>query len=77
VAQSSFLKRWDYTMTLVLIYTALVTPFEVAFTTPSVNVIFIVNRIVDIIFLGVCGAAAARARGRGVTGIRRIAGHRH
>lgn len=47
---SPYLGIWDLTTALALIFTALVTPFEVAFVV-GINVpLFVVNRMVDLIF---------------------------
>ena len=49
--KSSFLVVWDCITLFALIYTALVTPFEVAFLEPRVGVLFVINRFVDLCFL--------------------------
>lgn len=47
-----FMGKWDMCMMVALLYTVLVTPFEVAFTTPAgPNGFFWVNRAVDVAFL--------------------------
>jgi hypothetical protein len=46
-----FFKRWDVAMVLALMFTATVTPFEVAFLSTDFNTMFLVNRFVDLIFL--------------------------
>lgn len=43
--------QWDKTIMMALLYTALVTPFEVAFLTPGFGAMFVINRTVDTIFL--------------------------
>jgi len=43
--------RWDIIMIMVLLFTALVTPFEVAFLEPAYNMLFYLNRGVDLFFL--------------------------
>jgi len=43
--------QWDKTIMIVLLYTALVTPFEVAFLTPGFGGMFVVNRMVDTVFV--------------------------
>lgn len=43
--------QWDKTIMAVLLYTALVTPFEVAFLTPGFSGMFVVNRMVDTVFV--------------------------
>lgn len=50
-SQNAFFKRWDIVIVLALLFTATVTPFEVAFLRTSVNTIFFVNRAVDCVFL--------------------------
>ena len=47
---SHFLSRWDACTSVALIFTALVTPFEVAFLPESVVPIFVLNRLVDVCF---------------------------
>ena len=44
---SEFCKNWDLLMVALLIFTALVTPFEVAFLSPSWDALFVINRLVD------------------------------
>ena len=41
---------WDGCTSIALIFTALVTPFEVSLLKPRLNVLFFVNRVVDAIF---------------------------
>jgi len=48
---SDAMANWDKTIMGVLLYTALVTPFEVSFLTPSWGVMFYINRCVDTIFV--------------------------
>jgi len=43
--------QWDKTIMTVLLYTAIVTPFEVAFLTPEIGPMFVVNRLVDTVFI--------------------------
>lgn len=47
------LQHWDIFVALVLIYTALVTPYESCFLepTPTPSTLFWINRVVDVIFL--------------------------
>jgi hypothetical protein len=45
------MRRWDVVTVLLLVFTAVVTPFEIAFLTSSVDGLFFVNRFVDIGFL--------------------------
>jgi hypothetical protein len=49
--QSAFLQRWDVVTMICLLFTALVTPVEVAFLTTKINALFIVNRVVDVVFV--------------------------
>lgn len=53
--QNAFFKRWDGMVMVALLFTASVTPFEVAFLTPGINTLFFLNRLVDLLFLVVCG----------------------
>ena len=48
--KSSWLGYWDATTSLALVYTAAVTPYEVALLEASLNALFVVNRCVDSIF---------------------------
>ena len=45
------MENWGCAYSLALIFTATVTPFEVAFVKPSLSALFWVNRVVDIIFV--------------------------
>ncbi|KAI8916565.1 hypothetical protein DFJ77DRAFT_483323 [Powellomyces hirtus] len=49
---SNFLKRWDMLSLLLLFFTASVTPFETAFlpSTTTIDMLFLINRVVDLIF---------------------------
>ena len=49
--QNKFRERWDVAMIVLLIFTATVTPFEVAFLDGDVNVLFAINRVVDMAFI--------------------------
>ena len=51
--ESMLLGLWDTITSLALVYTALVTPFEVGFLQPSTSIDgwFITNRLLDVIFL--------------------------
>lgn len=49
--RSAFQQRWDWLILLLLIYTATVTPFDVAFLGSGVDGLFFVNRFVDLVFL--------------------------
>lgn len=48
---SDGMQRWDQVIMGVLVWTALVTPFEVSFMEPSINYLFVLNRLIDCIFL--------------------------
>jgi hypothetical protein len=56
--QASFLARWDLVTSLCLLFTATVTPVEVAFLDTSFNTLYFINRVVDVIFLVVRVSAA-------------------
>ena len=49
--QSSFTKRWDIYVALLLVYTAYVTPYEVAFLTTKFNFLFVLNQVVNLSFV--------------------------
>jgi hypothetical protein len=49
--QNAFFRRWDIIVVLAVLFTATVTPFEVAFLKTSLNGLFFVNRVIDILFL--------------------------
>jgi potassium voltage-gated channel Eag-related subfamily H protein 7 len=44
------MKSWDTLMVVCLIFTAFVTPFEVGFLKTSFNVLFVLNRLIDLAF---------------------------
>jgi hypothetical protein len=46
----------DAVVFLALVFTATVTPFEVAFLSTSLNALFFLNRVVDLVFLVVRGS---------------------
>ena len=48
---SPFMKKWDIFMMLLLVFTAIVTPIEVAFMETSLNALFVLNRLVDLSFI--------------------------
>ena len=48
---AKWLPYWDGTAAMALVFTALVTPFEVALLPPSGIALFIINRIVDCVFI--------------------------
>merc|ERR1712227_919984 len=43
-------RRWDLVMVLLLAYTAIFTPYEVAFLETKLDALFIFNRLVDLAF---------------------------
>ena len=45
------MKRWDLCSICLLLFVMLVTPYEVAFLETSLNVLFVINRIVDLFFI--------------------------
>jgi len=45
------MQRWDLVILTCLLFTATVTPYEVAFTETSINAMFLINRLVDLLFL--------------------------
>lgn len=49
--RDEFLKRWDIYVMILLLFTAVVTPFEVAFLETDVNFLFVLNRIIDLSFV--------------------------
>eukprot|EP00854_Cymbomonas_tetramitiformis_P008719 gene8719-10340_t len=49
--KSNFMTYWDLHSMLLLIYTSIVTPFEVGFLTTSINTMFFLNRYVDLFFI--------------------------
>ena len=55
--KSERLKRWDIYIMVLLLWTAVVTPYEVGFTEPSLNFWFVLNRLIDLSFFLVCGGA--------------------
>ena len=48
---SAFLNRWDVLTSLALVYTSLITPFEISFLTSHVAALFVINRLVDGVFV--------------------------
>ena len=51
---SSFLRSWDVIMGLALIFTAVVTPFEISFMPQSCSALapmFVINRMLDLLFI--------------------------
>jgi hypothetical protein len=49
---SKFMKNWDIVLALALLFTAGVTPFEIAFLKTKLDSLFFTNRMVDIVFRG-------------------------
>eukprot|EP00937_MAST-01D_sp_MAST-1D-sp2_P000861 g861.t1 len=49
------MRRWDVCIVLALVFTALITPYEVAVMSelvyPDINALFVLNRVVDILFI--------------------------
>ncbi|KAI8621026.1 hypothetical protein BC830DRAFT_1058684 [Chytriomyces sp. MP71] len=55
-SSGAFLKRWDALALILLLFTAVVTPYETAFLNtasgvPDVDILFLINQIVNIVFL--------------------------
>jgi CRP-like cAMP-binding protein len=46
-----FRNYWDVVIILAMVFTAVVTPFEVAFLPPVISALFVINRFMDFIFL--------------------------
>ena len=73
---------WDLTTGLALVFTALVTPYEVAMLETSFDGLFVVNRLIDLIFYADIGLAffsayrkSAKEGGTLVTNLRTIRWH--
>merc|ERR1719223_23885 len=49
--RSNFMKAWDMLMCLALVFIGIVTPYEVVFVTSVYASIFVINRVIDVIFL--------------------------
>ena len=47
--------RWDVFTACAVVFTAIVAPYEVANLKPRLNVLFIVNRLIDVIFIADIG----------------------
>lgn len=45
------LQYWDLTMLSAIGYVAIMTPYEVAFLEPAINALFVINRLLDVVFL--------------------------
>ena len=50
ILQHPLREKMDAVVVIVLLFTATVTPFEVAFLTTSLNALFYINRFVDLVF---------------------------
>jgi CRP-like cAMP-binding protein len=48
---STFLPQWDIVVGIALLFTATVTPFEVAFLGSGINALFVINRLFDLVFI--------------------------
>lgn len=48
---SKFIGFWDTLAAIALLFVAIVTPFEVALLDPHLDALFIVNRVVDLVFI--------------------------
>jgi hypothetical protein len=49
--KNNYMRYWDMYTIVLLVYTAIVTPYEVSFLEPSLNALFFINRFVDVSFL--------------------------
>jgi potassium voltage-gated channel Eag-related subfamily H protein 7 len=45
------LQKWDFAILIALLFTAVITPFEVAFLDTKLDVLFIINRVIDCVFI--------------------------
>eukprot|EP00913_Durusdinium_trenchii_P009263 g8704.t1 len=45
------MRFWDFVLVICLVYTALVTPYEIAFIDPGDEVLAVINRAVDFVFV--------------------------
>lgn len=48
---SPSMQRWGIVVLLALVFTSVMTPFEVAFIEPSINALFFLNRMIDMVFI--------------------------
>ncbi|KAK3244020.1 hypothetical protein CYMTET_46354 [Cymbomonas tetramitiformis] len=48
--KSKFLRFWDWLAIMLLVFTAIVTPYEVAFLEPKGVALFFINRVVEALF---------------------------
>jgi len=49
--ESKYVHKWDIVILISLLFTALVTPYEVALLSTQIDALFFLNRIIDIFFL--------------------------
>lgn len=47
----NFMRKWDLTSIFMLFFVMVVTPFEVAFLSTSLNALFFINRLIDLYFV--------------------------
>jgi potassium voltage-gated channel Eag-related subfamily H protein 7 len=47
---SPFMRKWDLVTIVALFFTATITPYEVALLTTQLNFLFVVNRLIDLVF---------------------------
>jgi len=47
---SPFMRQWDLVTIVALFFTATITPYEVALLTTQLNFLFVVNRLIDLVF---------------------------
>jgi potassium voltage-gated channel Eag-related subfamily H protein 7 len=45
-----FMKGWDSCVACALLFTAAITPFEIGFLDTAINAMFVLNRVVDVVF---------------------------
>lgn len=45
------MQRWGVVVLVALLFTSVMTPFEVAFIEPSMGALFVVNRLIDLVFV--------------------------
>lgn len=48
---SEFQRKWDFVTIFLLAFVMTVTPFEVAFLSTAINVLFVINRLMDLFFI--------------------------
>lgn len=49
--RSAYIRRWEYVTISLLLWTAVVTPFEVGFLATNIDALFFINRLIDLCFL--------------------------